>query len=162
MQKTSGRKYQVVEEAEIDLVLQCRDSHEFYERYLKVFPDTKKGLDSISKIWKRRSEFAKKRKLTLPGAENSGNATVEIAELMTEQTKKLGEIEKLAKENLEVNRQILAALTHQNEMLAEGQGHHPAREPAKENSGNSSQAVPADHPVQKKVPEKQAPIMVGS
>ena len=63
MQKPQGRKYQVVEEAEIDLVLKCRDSHEFYEQYLRVFPDTKKGLDSISKVWKRRSEFAKKRQL---------------------------------------------------------------------------------------------------
>ena len=70
MQKTPARKYQVVEEAEIDLVLKCRDSHEFYEQYLKVFPDTKKGLDSISKIWKRRSEFAKKRPQTFPQAEN--------------------------------------------------------------------------------------------
>ena len=33
MQKPQGRKYQVVEEAEIDLVLKCRDSHEFYEQY---------------------------------------------------------------------------------------------------------------------------------
>ena len=70
MQKTQARKYQVVEEAEIDLVLKCRDSHEFYDQYLKVFPDTKKGLDSISKIWKRRSEFAKKRPQILPQAEH--------------------------------------------------------------------------------------------
>ena len=63
MQKTPVRKYQVVEETEIDLVLQCRDSREFYERYLKVFPDTKKSLDSIKDL-ERRSEFAKKRQLT--------------------------------------------------------------------------------------------------
>ena len=81
MQKTPVRKYQVVEEAEIDLVLQCRDSREFYERYLKVFPDTKKSLDSISKIWKRRSEFAKKRPLTLPAAEAGTKSAQGIASL---------------------------------------------------------------------------------
>jgi hypothetical protein len=32
----------VVEEAEIDLVIQCKDSRDFYDRYLKAFPDTKK------------------------------------------------------------------------------------------------------------------------
>lgn len=162
MQKTSGRKYQVVEEAEIDLVLQCRDSHEFYERYLKVFPDTKKGLDSISKIWKRRSEFAKKRQLTLPGSENGTKSAGEMLALMAEQNKKLDALETLAKESLEVNRQILAAITHQNELLT-GHVKHPSREPAKEHAGATGQAIPAsDHPVQKKIPEKQAPIMVGS
>ncbi|MDD1702994.1 MAG: hypothetical protein LUQ31_08460 [Methanoregula sp.] len=162
MQKPQGRKYQVVEEAEIDLVLQCRDSHEFYERYLKVFPDTKKGLDSISKIWKRRSEFAKKRQLTLPSAETGAKSSYEIVGLITDQTKILGEISALTKENLEVNRQILAALTRQNEMLA-GHGGHSARDPPKELPHPASHQVPAaDQPVQKKVPDKQAPIMVGS
>ena len=97
MQKTPVRKYQVVEEAEIDLVLQCRDSREFYERYLKVFPDTKKSLDSISKIWKRRSEFAKKRQLTLPAAESSTKFAQDIVALIAEQTKIMGEISALTK-----------------------------------------------------------------
>ena len=61
MAKTEPKKYQKIEEAEIDLVVQSKDSHEFYERYMVVFPDKKKGIDSISKIWKRRSEFIKKR-----------------------------------------------------------------------------------------------------
>ena len=102
MQKPQGRKYQVVEEAEIDLVLKCRDSHEFYEQYLRVFPDTKKGLDSISKVWKRRSEFAKKRQLTLPQAETGSAASREIQALITDQTKIMSDMAALARENLEV------------------------------------------------------------
>ena len=101
----------MVEEAEIDLVIQCKDSRDFYDRYLKAFPDTKKGLDSISKIWKRRSEFAKKRPLSVPAAETGTKSTHEIAALIARQTKIMGEIFALARENLEVNRQILAALT---------------------------------------------------
>ncbi len=54
------RIHQKVDEAEIALVLQCKDSHEFYERYIRTFPKKRKGIESISKIWKRRSEFVKK------------------------------------------------------------------------------------------------------
>ena len=153
MQKPQGRKYQVVEEAEIDLVLKCRDSHEFYEQYLKVFPDTKKGLDSISKIWKRRSEFAKKRPQVLPQAETGTAVSREIQTLITEQTKIMSEMAALTKENLEVSRQILAALAHQNHILT---GHEEKqKEPA-------HPTLPQKPPVQKKAPEKQTPIMVGS
>ncbi len=153
MQKSQGRKYQVVEEAEIDLVLKCRDSHEFYEQYLKVFPDTKKGLDSISKIWKRRSEFAKKRPQTLPQVETGTAASREIQALISEQTKIMSEMAALTKENLDVSRQILAALAHQNHILT---GHEEKpKEPA-------YPTQPQKPPVQKKAPEKQAPIMVGS
>ena len=120
MQKPQGRKYQVVEEAEIDLVLKCRDSHEFYEQYLKVFPETKKGLDSISKIWKRRSEFAKKRPQTLPQAETGSAASREIQALIAEQTKIMSDMAALTKENLEVSRKILSALAHQNHILTRG------------------------------------------
>ncbi len=154
MQKTPARKYQVVEEAEIDLVLKCRDSHEFYEQYLKVFPDTKKGLDSISKIWKRRSEFAKKRPQTLPQAETGQTNSREIQTLIAEQTKIMSEMAALTRENLEVSRQILSALAHQNRILT---GHHEekAKDPA-------HPAPPQKPQVQKKAPEKQTPIMVGS
>ena len=55
MPKTHKRKYEKIDDAEIDLVTQCTDSHEFYERYREMFPNKKKGIDSISKIWKRRS-----------------------------------------------------------------------------------------------------------
>ena len=149
MQKPQGRKYQVVEEAEIDLVLKCRDSHEFYEQYLKIFPDTKKGLDSISKIWKRRSEFAKKR----PQTETGTAASREIQALIDEQTKIMREMVALTKENLEVSRQILAALAHQNHILT---GHE-------EKSKEPAHPAPSQKPpVQKKAPENRAPIMVGS
>src|SRR5208337_3614430 len=87
MEKSPGRKYQVIEEAEIDLVLQCKDSREFYERYLTVFPDTKKGLDNIFKIWKRRSEFAKKRPQSIPAVESGTKSTNEIAAFIADQTK---------------------------------------------------------------------------
>ena len=151
MQKPQGRKYQVVEEAEIDLVLKCRDSHEFYEQYLKVFPDTKKGLDSISKIWKRRSEFAKKRPQTLPQAETGTAVSREIQALIAEQTKIMREMAALTKENLDVSQQILAALAHQNHILT---GH--------EEKPKEPTHPPQKPPVQKKAPEKQAPIVVGS
>ncbi|MFA5236790.1 MAG: hypothetical protein WC362_02920 [Methanoregula sp.] len=157
MQKNPARKYQVVEEAEIDLVLRCRDSHEFYEQYLKVFPDTKKGLDSISKIWKRRSEFAKKRPQTLTQAETGSTISREIQSLISEQTKIMSEMATLTKENLEVSRQILAALAHQNSILT---GHE---EKPKETVHSAAHPAPAPKPpVQKKAPEKQTPIMVGS
>ncbi|MGA2161991.1 MAG: hypothetical protein ABSG28_07355 [Methanoregula sp.] len=154
MQKTPTRKYQVVEEAEIDLVLKCRDSHEFYEEYLKVFPDTKKGLDSISKIWKRRSEFAKKRPQTFPQAETGKTNSREIQTLIAEQTKIMSDMAALTKENLEVSRQILSALAHQNRILT---GHHEEKP-----KDPVHPAPPPKPPVQKKAPEKQTPIMVGS
>jgi hypothetical protein len=92
MQKTPVRKYRVVEDAEIDLVLQCRDHYEFYDRYLQVFPDTQKGLDSISKIWKRKNEFAKKRQLTIPEIETGTKSAHDIAALIAEQTKIISDI----------------------------------------------------------------------
>jgi hypothetical protein len=163
MQKTPGRKYQVVEEAEIDLVLQCRDSHEFYERYLQVFPDTRKSLDSISKIWKRKSEFAKKRPLIQSASETGAKCPHDIAALITEQTKIINEIGALSRENLEVNRQILAALALQNQILI-GHTGPTGQELAKE---SGSQIPPLQHPAQKnhlkkKTAEKKTPIIVGS
>ena len=69
MSKVQKRKYEKIDDAEIDLVVQCNDSHEFYERYRQVFPNKKKGIDSISKIWKRRSEFIKKQQGDIQPAE---------------------------------------------------------------------------------------------
>ena len=158
MEKIPVRKYQVVEEAEIDLVLQCRDSREFYERYLTAFPDTKKGLDTISKIWKRRSEFAKKRPLTLPTAETGTKSAHGIAALIAEQTKIMGVISALTKENLEVNRQILATLTQQNQILTGHYG-HAVREPPEESSHH---APAGPHPMREITSEVQTPILVGS
>jgi hypothetical protein len=158
MQKTPVRKYQVVEEAEIDLVLQCRDSREFYERYLTAFPDTKKGLDSISKIWKRRSEFAKKRQLTLPAAEAGAKSAHELVTLIAEQTKIMNGISALARESLEINRQILATITQQNLMLT-GHTEHAVREPPK---GSTHHAPAVLHPMREISSEAQTPILVGS
>jgi|SRR5208283_870090 len=158
MEKIPIRKYQVVEEAEIDLVLQCKDSREFYDRYLTVFPDTKKSLDSISKIWKRKSEFAKKRPLSIPTKEAGAKSTNEIAAIIAEQTKILGEISVITRENLEVNRQILATLTQQNQILT-GHSEHAVREPPKESSHHAP-ALP--HPMKGIASEIQTPILVGS
>ena len=154
MQKTAARKYQVVEEAEIDLVLRSRDSHEFYEQYLKVFPDTKKGLDTISKIWKRRSEFAKKRQMTLPQADAGSAHSREIQELIAEQTKIMADIAALTRENLEVSQQIFQTLERQNRIMT-GYPDEKAKDPV-------HPAHLQKPPVQKKIPEKQTPIMVGS
>lgn len=158
MQKTPVRKYQVVEEAEIDLVLQCRDSHEFYERYLAAFPDTKKGLDSISKIWKRKSEFGKKRPQSVHAAEAGTKSAQEIATLIADQTKILGVISALTRENFEVSRQILATLTRQNQILT---GHSKHAE--QEHPGESSHHAPVVlHPLQETASEVQTPILIGS
>ena len=158
MEKIPVRKYQVVEEAEIDLVLQCKDSREFYDRYLVVFPDTKKGLDSISKIWKRKSEFAKKRPLPIPAKEARAKPTSEIAALIAEQTKILAEISLLTRENCDVHQQILTILTRQNQILT-GHSVHAEPYPPKESS-HYTPAVP--HPLQERSSEAQTPILVGS
>jgi hypothetical protein len=163
MPKTPGRKYQVVEVAEIDLVLQCSDSHEFYKKYLQVFPDMKKSLDSISKIWKRRSEFANKRGLTPPAAEMGATSAQDIVALIAERTKIIGAITALAMEILEVKRQILAVLAQQNHILT-GDAGHTGQEPPKE---SLSQIPTLPHSVQKnsmnkKASEKKTPIIVGS
>jgi hypothetical protein len=154
MEKTPVRKYQVIEEAEIDLVLQCKDSREFYDRYTKVFPDAKKSLDSISKIWKRKSEFAKKRPLSIPAHGAGAKSTSEIAALIAEQTKIMKDIATLARENLEINQQILDALMQQNRVLT---GH------TEENTKEPVHHAPLQKPaVQDISPGMQTPILVGS
>src|SRR5208283_5436477 len=158
MEKPPVRKYQVVEEAEIDFVLQCRDSREFYDRYLTVFPDTKKGLDNIFKIWKRRSEFAKKRPQSIPAVEAGTKSSHEIATLIAEQTKIMGDISTLTMETLEANRQILAVLTQQIQNVT-APPEKTVREPPKESSRHAP-AVP--HPMQEIASEVQTPILVGS
>jgi len=44
MPRVHKRKYEKIDNAEIDLVVQCQDSHEFYKRYRELFPDKKKGI----------------------------------------------------------------------------------------------------------------------
>ena len=154
MQKTPARKYQVVEEAEIDLVLKCRDSHEFYEQYLrysriqrKVLTVSARSGNAGASLQRNGLRPSRRQK---PGQTNSR----EIQTLIAEQTKIMIDMAALTKENLEVSRQILSALAHQNRILT-GRHEEKAKDPA-------NPAPPPKPPVQKKAPEKQTPIMVGS
>ena len=89
------------------------DSHEFYERYRQVFPNKKKGIDSISKIWKRRSEFVKKQQEGSQPAEIISGASHEFEILITEQNKILAELSGVMREHLRVSKEILAHLPKQ-------------------------------------------------
>ena len=113
MPKTHKRKYEKIDEAEIDLVVQCGDSHEFYERYRQIFPTKKKGIDSISKIWKRRSDFLKKLQPVEEPLESAINSSYELESLLVAQNKILAELSNVMKEHLKVSREILACLPKQ-------------------------------------------------
>ena len=108
MPKVQKRKYEKIDDREIDLVIQCNDSHEFYERYRQIFPDKKKGIDSISKIWKRRSEFIKKLQGTSEPVEPVSGSSHALEELIIEQNKILAELSSVMKEHLKVSKEILA------------------------------------------------------
>ena len=93
MPKVTKRKYEKIDDSEIDLVIQCNDSHEFYERYRQAFPNRKKGIDSISKIWKRRSEFVKKhQEITQPAETISNPSSQNFEILISEQNKIFAEL----------------------------------------------------------------------
>lgn len=156
MQETTGRKYQVVTEDEIDLVLKCRDIHEFYEQYFKAFPNSKKGTDSLSRIWKRRSEFAKKRQPQLAQVTTSPQ---EIIGLLSEQNKVINTLLSLTRESLEINRQIVSELVQQNDILLRGQTRH---NPVKPQNETTLETPAMNTSVQNKSPEKLAPVMVAS
>ncbi len=113
MVKNQKRKYEKIDDLEIDLVIQCTDSHEFYERYRQVFPNKKKGIDSISKIWKRRSEFIKKQHGYSEPAESISASSLELEALITAQNKMLAELSGVMKEHLRVSKEILARLPKQ-------------------------------------------------
>jgi uncharacterized coiled-coil protein SlyX len=113
MPKVQKRKYEKIDDLEIDLVIQCNDSHEFYERYRQVFPNKKKGIDSISKIWKRRSEFIKKQQGDLQPAESHFGSSRELEILITDQNKILAELSGVMKEHLKVSKEILARFPKQ-------------------------------------------------
>ena len=120
MPKIHKRKYEKIDEAEIDLVTQCTDSHEFYERYREMFPNKKKGIDSISKIWKRRNEFVKKRLPVLQVDENPGTShNIEV--LILEQNRIMAEISSVMKEHLKISREILSRLPSQLQKIEEKQ-----------------------------------------
>ena len=151
MPRVHKRKYEKIETAEIDLVVQCQDSHEFYKRYREVFPDKKKGIDSISKIWKRRGEFLKKLQIVPEAAESGMGVSPELENLISEQNKILGEISRLLKEQLLVTREILEHLPAQVQKT-EDPLHKPAQPKVPEHK----------EPVKKSVPEKPADILIGS
>jgi hypothetical protein len=151
MPRVHKRKYEKIESAEIDLVVQCQDSHEFYKRYREVFPDKKKGIDSISKIWKRRGEFLKKLQIVPEGPETGLGLSPELENLVLAQNKILGDISLLLKEHLRVTREILERLPVQGQKTDE-HTHKPLPAKAPEHKEQSK----------KPVPDKPADIMIGS
>jgi len=152
MPRVQKRKYEKIDDAEIDLVVQCNDSHEFYERYRQVFPNKKKGIDSISKIWKRRSEFVKKQQGDIQPDENPFGSSHDIEILITEQNKIFAELSGVMKEHLRVSREILARLPKQIQR-------------SDEPTPKSGEAKIPDHKEpEKKISsgEKRKDIMIGS
>lgn len=150
MPKAHKRKYEKVEDDEIDLVVKCNDSHEFYEKYREAFPTKKKGIDSISKIWKRRGEFIKKQPDAEQPIEPSLKNTVELEKLLVVQNKILEELFGVMKEHLRVSREILAHLPKH----VSGYDDHVSRSDTK---------VPEQkEPVKRANMEKSNDIMIGS
>ena len=159
MPRVHKRKYEKIDNAEIDLVVKCQDSHEFYQRYREVFPDKKKGIDSISKIWKRRGEFLKKLQIVPEIPESGMGLSPELENLVSAQNKILAEVSILLKEHLQVTREILEHLPvqlqktedHTHKLVQPKVIDH--KEPVKE---------PAKEPVKKPVHDKPADIVIGS
>ena len=151
MSRPQKRKYEKIDQAEIDLVIQCNDSHEFYERYREAFPNRKKGIESISKIWKRRHEFVKKQEDASQPAEPGAGVFPELGVLISAQNKILAELSGVMKEQLKVSREILARLPKQNLKVDEHPGKH------------GEPKVPDQKEPQKRTgAEKPADILIGS
>jgi hypothetical protein len=154
MPRIQKRKYEKIDQAEIDLVVQCDDSHEFYERYREVFPSRKKGIDSISKIWKRRGEFVKKQMGTEQPEPALSGSTQELEQLIITQNRILTELSGMMKEQVRISREIL---THFQKPVTMPEEHSHKTTVAAEK--------PADQkdPPKKSIHEKpRADIMVGS
>ena len=145
------RKYEKIDEAEIDLVIQCNDSHEFYERYRVVFPTKKKGIDSISKIWRRRSEFLKKLQPDPEPLEPVIGHSDGLELLIAAQNKILSELSGVMKEHLMLNREILARLPKQIQTYEE---HIPKQ--------NETKTPVQKEPGKKTAIVKPSEIMIGS
>jgi uncharacterized coiled-coil protein SlyX len=151
MPRVQKRKYEKIDQAEIDLVLRCTDSHEFYELYREEFPTRKKGIDSISKIWKRRGEFLKKQQGTeQPEIPYSGSFH-ELEQLIAFQNKILSEVSSLMKEQLKVSREILASM---QKPVHKGEDHNHKPTPVKVDEPKESVKKPGH--------EKPSDIMIGS
>lgn len=151
MPRVHKRKYEKIDEAEIDLVVQCQDSHEFYQKYRDRFPDKKKGIDSISKIWKRRGEFMKKRQILPDSSESSLGLSPELEILVTAQNRILSDFSVLMKEQLKVTREILERLPKQVQKMDD---HVHKTSPSK--------SPEPKEPARKTIQEKPADIMIGS
>jgi hypothetical protein len=151
MSKVQKRKYEKIDDMEIDLVVQCNDSHEFYERYRQVFPNKKKGIDSISKIWKRRSEFIKKQQGETEPAGILSGSSHDFEILISEQNKIFAELTGVMKEHLRVSKEILARLPKQIQK-------------SEEPTPKLAEAKIPDHkePEKKISAEKRKDIMIGS
>lgn len=155
MPRVQKRKYEKIDDAEIDLVIQCSDSHEFYERYRDTFPTRKKGIDSISKIWKRRGEFIKKQQALNPELVTDSPSGPELAAALLAQNNILTELSSLMKEQIKVSKDILARLPKQTQKIEE-----PAHTPQK-----PAEAAPAaEHkdPAKKPHEKPRTDIMIGS
>jgi hypothetical protein len=151
MPKVHKRKYEKIDDAEIDLVVQCTDSHEFYERYREVFPNKKKGIDSISKIWKRRGEFLKKQQDILPSPDSGNGSSYELDILIASQNKILAELSAVMKEQLQVSREMLERFPKQIMHIEE----HPQKH---------NEELTTDHKIspRKQATDKPADIVIGS
>jgi len=151
MPRVHKRKYEKIDDTEIDLVVQCQDSHDFYRRYRETFPDKKKGIDSISKIWKRRGEFLKKRQIAPDPSDSLTGLSPEFEILVTAQNKILIDLSAIMKEHLQVTREILARFPPQIQKTEES-GHKPAQTKIPEHK----------EPAKKPGHDKPADIMIGS
>ena len=156
MPRVQKRKYEKIEDAEIALVIQCNDSHEFYEKYRETFPTRKKGIDSISKIWKRRGDFIKKQQGTEQPETPFTGSTQELEQLIAAQTRILTEISGQLKEQVKISKELLAHL--------QKPGHKGEDTPHKPSADK-----PAEKPAEQKEPQKKpahekprADIMIGS
>jgi hypothetical protein len=154
MPRIQKRKYEKIDQAEIDLVVQCDDSHEFYERYREVFPTRKKGIDSISKIWKRRGEFVKKQMGTEQPEPSLSGSTQELEQLIITQNRILSELSGMMKEQVRISREIL---THIQKPVTIVEEHSHKATVAAEKTADQKESP------KKPVHEKpRADIMVGS
>lgn len=155
MPRVQKRKYEKIDDAEIDLVIQCSDSHEFYERYRDTFPTRKKGIDSISKIWKRRGEFIKKQQALNPELVTDSSSGPELAAALLAQNNILTELSSLMKEQIKVSKEILAQLPKQTQKIEE-----PAHTPQK--PAEAAPAAEHKEPAKKPHEKPRTDIMIGS
>jgi len=155
MPRVQKRKYEKIDDAEIDLVIQCSDSHEFYERYRDTFPTRKKGIDSISKIWKRRGEFIKKQQALNPELVTDSSSGPELAAALLAQNNILTELSSLMKEQIKVSKDILARLPKQTQKIEE-----PAHTPQK--PAEAAPAAEHKEPAKKPHEKPRTDIMIGS